>query len=191
MCEILVVNVALHVCFFPPEVCITPRSADYLYHPQFIFRSSNLSYASLGCKAWRMVSLSRTRDLALTSALLEKKDYAADLRATFGAGVSYILQPAGVQIETSGGMVEHDTTSTGINLAVSVNRADAAGMAAAMSRFGAIAALGTPAFRTWLLQAELLPKFAMAALGVTDPVAFEGMMEVRATGEGHLCLLLI
>ena len=130
-----------------------------------------------------MVSLSLTRDLPLTSALLEKQDYAADLRATFGAGVSFILQPAGVQIETSGGMVQHDTTSLGINLAVSVNRADAAGMAAAMSRFDAIATLGTPAFRTWLQQAELLPKFAMAALGVTNDAVFEGMMKVRATGE--------
>ena len=100
----------------------------------------NLMFAGLGCKMWRRVSLSLTSGLRLDPSLLEKQDYAANLWGRYGsAGVTFFVQPVGVLVETSGGMVMHDTTSGGPSLAVSLNCFDSVGMAAAISRFDDIA----------------------------------------------------
>lgn len=152
-------------------------------------------FAGLGCKLWRRVSLGLTSGLQLDASLLEKQDYAADLGGRYGsAGVTFFVQPVGVLVETSSGMVIHDTTSGGPSLAVSLNCFDYAGMAAAISRFDDIASLGSPAFERWIFIAEVFPSLAMGPAGVQSPEAFATKIAVSSPPAcilSALCALLI
>ena len=164
--------------------------------PHFVNACSSVNTLIAGVgpgKVWCTLKPERaSKDFVLTYTVLEKQAYGLDLPSLYGAtDTSFILQPVGVQVETSSGFVPHATTSCGPNMAVSVNRFDQVSMAAAVPKLQDIVALGTPnALHAWVHICELFPTLAKGAGLVSDTGDVNSFLMVSWRGAHLLGLIL-